>query len=53
MKVLPRYPDGDGFVGGADYTEVLTYRGTSYGPTPEPATLLLLLSGLALLRRRK
>ena len=45
---------GDDFVGADDYVEVLTYWGASYdGPIPEPATLLLLLGGLAMLRRRK
>ena len=49
---------GDQFVGADDYVEVLSMWGTSYPaeptPTPEPATLgLLLLGGLAMLRRRK
>ena len=48
---------GDDFVGADDYVEVLTYWGTDYSspePAPEPATLgLLLLGGLAMLRRRK
>ncbi len=49
---------GDGFVGGDDYTIILTGWGTGVPPEPstipDPATLgLLLLGGLALLRRRK
>ena len=50
------YPIGDDFVGADDYVEVLSMWGTSYPaePTPEPATLgLLLLGGLAMLRRRR
>ena len=51
--------DGDGTVSGPDYTEVITYWGTGTppsepGPTPEPATLALILVGcLILLKRRK
>ena len=47
---------GDDFVGADDYVEVLTYWGTDYSspePTPEPATLgLLLIGGVLVLRRR-
>ena len=47
---------GDGFVGSDDYVEVLTFWGDGFPPaepTPEPATLgLLLVGGLAMLRRR-
>lgn len=47
----------DNFIGGDDYTEVLTYWGTGIPPemtpAPEPATLaLLLLSSLVLIRRK-
>ena len=46
---------GDDFIGGGDYTAVLTAWGTSYGPEaiPEPATLVLLLSGLVLALKRR
>ncbi len=47
---------GDDFVGGSDYSEVLSHWGEGTPPEaiPEPATLaLLLIGGLALLRRRK
>ena len=47
---------GDDFIGADDYVEVLTYWGTDYTgaePTPEPATLLLLLGGLGVLARRR
>ena len=47
---------GDGFVGSDDYVEVLTYWGNGSvapEPAPEPATLGLLLFGLALLKRQQ
>ncbi|MCK4850908.1 MAG: PEP-CTERM sorting domain-containing protein, partial [Phycisphaerae bacterium] len=43
---------GDGVVEGADYSQVMSYWGQST-PTPEPATLaLVLLGSLAVLSRR-
>ena len=50
------FSDGDDFIGGGDYTAVLTAWGSSYGPEPipEPAAIGLLLGGgLVLLRNKR